>query len=72
MANLFMLHRFLLNLSIDSQIPKDDLDILYSEDFGMYPWSKQFFRVILDSLRNNKRTNLKDNYYRLNGFMYAF
>lgn len=72
MTNLFILHHFLLSSSSDSQISKCDLVILDNEDFGQYHWDKKVFKVTLDSLRNNMRTNSKDNYYKLHGFMYVF
>lgn len=33
---------------------------------------KEVFKLTLESLKNNVKTNSKDNYYRLNGFPYAF
>ncbi|KAL1802867.1 hypothetical protein ACET3Z_031514 [Daucus carota] len=33
---------------------------------------KEVFKLTLESLKNNVKTNSKDDYYRLNGFPYAF
>lgn len=71
-AKLYLLHHFLLSSSSDSVIPKGDLDMLDSGDFDQFPWGREIYKTTLESLKSNVRTTSKDNYYRLNGFPYAF
>ncbi|XP_017252079.1 uncharacterized protein LOC108222706 [Daucus carota subsp. sativus] len=72
MGKLYFLHHFLLTSTTDTQIAKGDFDMLDSDSFDDFPWGKEIFKVTLESLKSSVRTTSKDNYYRLNGFPYAF
>ncbi|XP_074324817.1 uncharacterized protein LOC141661716 [Apium graveolens] len=72
MAKMYLLHHFLLTSTTDSHISKGDLDILDSDKFDYFPWGKDIFKMTLESLKYGASTTLKDYYYRLNGFPYAF